>query len=114
MDIKELKLLKDILDCLNHINTYIGDHKVFELYANNPLLQDAVERNIITIGEAMNALLKLNPEIKITNARRIVDARNKLTHGYDEIEIVQIWSIIVNHLPILKEEVISFLNPQSI
>ncbi|HET8827936.1 MAG TPA: HepT-like ribonuclease domain-containing protein [Pelobium sp.] len=109
MDIKELKLLKDILDCINHIDSYIGNNKVFEIYENNPLLQDAVERNIITIGEAMNALLKLNPKIKITNARRIVDARNKLTHGYDEIEIVQIWSIIIKHLPTLKAEVCSFL-----
>ncbi len=110
MDIKELKLLKDIIDCIIQIDSYIGNNKVFEIYDNNPLLQDAVERNIITIGEAMNALLKLNPEIEITNARRIVDARNKLTHGYDDIETVQIWSIIINHLPTLKKEVSSFFN----
>ncbi|WP_051129990.1 HepT-like ribonuclease domain-containing protein [Pedobacter arcticus] len=53
----------------------------------------------------MSALLKINSSIDITNARRIVDARNKLTHGYDEIEIVQIWSIIIRHLPILRIEV---------
>jgi uncharacterized protein with HEPN domain len=74
------------------------------------LLQDAVERNIITIGEAMNALLKLDPEIPILNARRVVDARNKLTHGYDEIENVQVWNIIINHLPKLKTEVDILLN----
>jgi uncharacterized protein with HEPN domain len=61
--------------------------KVFETYDANFLLQDAVERNIITIGEAMKALLKLNPQIGITNSRKVVDARNKLTHGYDESKI---------------------------
>ena len=29
------------------------------------LLQDAVERNLITIGEAMNSLMKKVPNIKI-------------------------------------------------
>ena len=73
-------------------------------------MQDAVERNLITIGEAMNKLLLLVPKIEITNARRIVDARNKLTHGYDEIENFQIWSILINHLPILKAEAEKLLN----
>ena len=69
------------------------------------MLQDAVERNLITIGEAMNLLLKKEPEIPISNARRIVDTRNRLTHGYDEIEVTQIWNIVINHLPLLKNEV---------
>ena len=75
------------------------------MYDTNYLLQDAVERNVITIGEAMNSLLKIYPEIEISNARKIVDARNKLTHGYDEIENLQIWNILIKHLPILKIEV---------
>jgi uncharacterized protein with HEPN domain len=110
MDIKKLKLLQDILTCLNQIEDYLGDKRIFSDYDNNSLLQDAVERNLITIGEAMNSLLKLNPEIEITNSRRIVDARNKLTHGYDDIEIVQIWNIIVNHLPLLKLEVSNLIS----
>lgn len=69
------------------------------------MLQDAVERNLITIGEAVNNLLKNHPEIEISNARRIVDIRNKLTHGYEEIENVQVWSIVIKHLPVLKIEI---------
>jgi hypothetical protein len=60
----------------------------------------------------MNRLLVLLPEVSITNSRRVVDARNKLTHGYDEIENVQVWSILINHLPILKAEVKSLLDEQ--
>jgi uncharacterized protein with HEPN domain len=37
--------------------------------------------------------------------RRMVDTRNKIIHGYDEIQPVQIWNIIINHFPLLKEEV---------
>jgi uncharacterized protein with HEPN domain len=107
-DIK--KLIKDILMCIENIDNYIGDNRVFEYYNSNLLLQDAVERNLITIGEAMNSLLKKDPTIEITNARRVVNARNKLTHGYDEIENVQIWNIIVKHLPLLKFEAAKLLN----
>jgi uncharacterized protein with HEPN domain len=48
--------------------------------------------------------------ITITNSRRIVDTRNRLTHGYDEIEATQIWHIIINHLPLLRIEVTNLIN----
>jgi uncharacterized protein YutE (UPF0331/DUF86 family) len=46
----------------------------------------------------------------ITNSRRIVDTRNRLTHGYDEIEATQIWHIIINHLLLLRIEVTNLIN----
>lgn len=110
MDNSQKKLLCDILNSICQIDAYLGTSKMFARYESNPLLQDAVERNLITIGEAMSSLLKLNSGIQISNARRVVDVRNKLTHGYDEIENVQVWSIIINHLPKLKTEVEILLN----
>lgn len=74
------------------------------------MLQDAVERNIEIMGEAMNRLLISGAGLNISNARRIVDARNKIIHGYDEIENVQIWGIIINSLPVLKKEVMDYLD----
>ncbi|MEY5048845.1 MAG: hypothetical protein RLZZ175_2204 [Bacteroidota bacterium] len=103
------KLLKDIHICIEHIDNYIGSEKIFSKYESNLLLQDAVERNLITIGEAMNSLLKRKPDIAISNSRKIVDTRNRLTHSYDDIENVQVWSIVIKHLPILKQEVIMLL-----
>lgn len=99
-----------MLSCIEQIENYIGEEKKFTAYDTNLLVQDAVERNIITIGEAMNALLKRMPLIAITNARKVVDARNKLTHGYDEIENLQVWSIIIKHLPVLKAEIQTLIN----
>lgn len=68
-----------------------------------------MERNIEIIGEAMSRILKVNPQIEISNSRKIVDARNKLIHGYDEISDDVIWGIVVNNLPILKSEVENLL-----
>ncbi len=110
MDDKVRKYLFDINKAINNIDSYIGKEKLYDVYNSNPMLQDAVERNIEIIGEAMSKLLKLVPDINITNSRRVVDARNKIIHGYDEIDNTQIWSIIINHLPILKKEISEYLN----
>ncbi len=110
MEIKVKKLLFDVLTSIENIESYIGEEKVFEKYDSNPMLQDAVERNIEIIGEAINKLLILQPDIPITNSRRIVDARNKIIHGYDSIENTQIWGIIILHLPVLKKEVKDLLD----
>jgi uncharacterized protein with HEPN domain len=113
MDQKLHKYVADILIGIDAIEQYLGNQKIFETYQNNALLQDAIERNLITIGEAMNNLLKLDPNIAISNSRKIVDTRNKLTHGYDDISNVQIWNILINHLPTLKVECIQLLPPNA-
>jgi uncharacterized protein with HEPN domain len=102
MDNRGKKLLFDIISSIENIEKYIGKKKSFEEYNSNSMLQDAVERNIEIIGEAVNRIKKNYPNIEITNSRRIVDARNKIIHSYDEIENVQVWSIVINHPPIYK------------
>ncbi len=103
-------MLFDVVSAIENIENYIGEKRLFDDYENNRMLQHAVERNIEIIGEAVNKLLLLHPGIAITNSRRIVDARNKIIHGYDEIENIQIWGILINHLPALKEEVRKLLD----
>jgi len=99
------KLLFDIHNAILKIEQYLTGSKKFEDYQNNPMLQQAVERNIEIIGEAVNSLLKIDLNLPLSNARKIVNTRNKLIHGYDDIENSEIWAIIIKHIPILKEEV---------
>lgn len=42
---------------------------------------------------------------EITSARRIVDTRNYVIHGYDSVTDDIMWGIVVRHLPLLKAEV---------
>ena len=58
----------------------------------------------------MNRILKVDKYIAITNSRKIVDARNYIIHGYDSLSVDVLWSMVINHLPKLKKEVISLLN----
>jgi uncharacterized protein with HEPN domain len=91
------------------LRNIIGKPEVFTNFESNMMLQQAVERNLEIIGEAVNNLLKIYPEIKITDARRMVDTRNKIIHSYDGIQPAQIWNIIINYLPLLKQEIQAIL-----
>lgn len=111
MDVLEKKYLQDILTAIEEIESFFGDRpKLFEDFSCNLCLRRAVERNIEIIGEAMNRILKVDKTIPITNSRKIVDARNYIIHGYDSLSVDILWSMVINHLPRLKKEVIVLLD----
>jgi len=64
------------------------------------------------IGEAMNRILKEDPDFLIENARRIVGLRNQIIHGYDSISDENIWGVVINYLPNLKTEVENLIKEQ--
>jgi len=78
---------------------------IYEEYKGNLLLKRTVERNFEIIGEAINRILKDDPEFPLENAVRIVGLRNQIIHGYDNISDENIWSIIINQIPKLKEDI---------
>ena len=103
------KYLTDILESVLAIEEYLGEQRNFHIYNNTRQLRDAIERRLEIIGEATNRAMKLSPDLKMTHARRIVDLRNKVIHGYDTVNNTTIWAVIVNDLPTLREEVESLL-----
>ena len=110
MDDSINKHLHDILDAINEVESFFGDKpKYFGEFCDDLCLRRAVERDIEIIGEAMNRILKEYRDIAITNSRKIVDARNYIIHGYDSLSADILWSIVINHLPKLKEEVQTIL-----
>lgn len=105
------KTLEDILNAILEIESFFENRpKRYDVYLEDVCLRRAIERNITIIGEAMNRLLKLAPEIGITSARKIVDTRNYVIHGYDSVTDDIMWGIVVRHLPLLKAEVKGLLN----
>lgn len=104
------KYLLDILISIESIEEYVGERKDFYQYQSNKQLKRAVEREIEIIGEAMNLLLKISPDIKVEHARKIVDTRNWVIHSYDNVDDYIIWGIVTLHLPKLKSEVAQLLD----
>jgi len=106
-DIK--KFLQDIMTCIVSIDVHLQNKRDYNLYSSNITIQRAVERELEIIGEAMNRVLQLKPDIEISFARIIVDLRNKVIHAYDAVNNDSIWKIIIKDIPILKTEVEALL-----
>ncbi|MBP8726496.1 MAG: DUF86 domain-containing protein [Saprospiraceae bacterium] len=90
---------------IREINEFQPDKNNFSVFQNDLKTKRAIERNIEIIGEAANRILKVYPNFKLTNARKIVDTRNRIAHGYDSVSEDIIWSIIVCDIPELEKEI---------
>jgi len=105
MDDKVRKYLFDIQVSIDSIYEYIGEKRDFFEYQTNKLLRRGVERELEIIGEALNRILKLDENIKISSSKRIVGLRNFIIHNYDKVDDTIIWGIISKDLLLLKSEV---------
>ncbi len=101
--------LEDINQSINEIEEFLPEKMDFFEFQKDIKTRKAIERNIEIIGEAVNRTLKVNPTIKITNARKIVDTRNRIIHGYDSVSEDIIWAIVSNDLKKLQKEIISLI-----
>lgn len=105
MQIEILTYLHDIEISIDSIYDYLGENRDFNNYLSSKLLRRGIERELEIIGEAANRILKIDSTIEIDNARKIVDLRNWVIHGYDKVDDVIIWGIITRQLPTLKLQV---------
>lgn len=103
--------MADMLQAISEIemaqNRFGRQYETFEC---DVVFRKFVERNIEILGEAMNRILKVEPTIKITSARKIVDTRNYVIHAYDSLKPDILWAIAINHVPRLKSELESLLS----
>ncbi|MEJ0056387.1 MAG: HepT-like ribonuclease domain-containing protein [Bacteroidota bacterium] len=105
MDNEVRTWLKDIEQAIAEINSFIPEVKIFNNFQRDIKTRRAVERNIEIIGEAIARILKIEPGIKISHTRKIVDTRNRIIHGYDSVSEDILWGIILKNLPDLEKEV---------
>ena len=81
-------------------------------YAETALIHSAVERKFEIIGEALNLLSKIDPEImeRIPESKKIISFRNVLIHGYAVVEHDRVWKVIKQSLPELATVVTLLLS----
>ena len=107
----ELKVwLEDIEKSISEINDFLPVSRSFHDFKDDLKTKRAIERNIEIIGEAMNRILNAQPDISISNSRKIVDTRNRIIHGYDSVSSDIIWLIAIKYLPMLDNEIKTLLN----
>lgn len=102
---KSKKYLSDILMAIGLIEEFIVDIDDFNVYEKDLKTQSAVERQLVIIGEALNQLKKVKPNLEIESGNQIIGFRNRLVHAYDSIDNAIVWAILQRYLIKLKIEI---------
>src|SRR5882757_4617406 len=98
------KYLWDALRAAERLGRFV-DGKSFADYQADELLKSAVERHFEVIGEALNQLSKVSPELaeQIPELHRIVSFRNILIHGYAMVDDALVWQVLTDKRPALDQ-----------
>ena len=111
MDRTQKKYLEDIRLAIEEIESFLQQRpKQFKVFVDDHMFRSAIERQLGIIGEAVSKILQLNSDIEISHARKIRNTRNYIIHAYDTLDLPTLWSIVINDLPKLKEEVKTLLD----
>ncbi len=106
----ERAYLADVIDSCKAIQFAVSSLDL-SAYSASRLVRSSVEREFIIIGEAVGALSREAPGTfeAITNARRIIDFRNQLTHEYPTVDDALVWAIVEKDVPLLRQECLLLL-----
>lgn len=81
-------------------------------FAASKLHQAATIRCLEIIGEAAN---RTSPEFRAAHPdipwRLMTDMRNRLIHGYAEVDLDTVWDVVSNHLPPLVTALSTIVPP---
>ncbi|MBD5214186.1 MAG: DUF86 domain-containing protein [Bacteroidales bacterium] len=101
-----LTYLQDILDAITDLQSCFVDFpNRYDLFEHDIMRKCVVERKVEIMGEALNRIRKIDPELAIPNARAIIDTRNRIIHAYDNVHPEFLWSLVIRHIPVLKTDI---------
>lgn len=96
------------LQAIERIDRYTAELDEVE-FLNSGLVQDAVIRNIEIIGEASNNILRVDPAFALQHDHIpwlvMYTMRNRVTHGYDTVDVEIVWKTIQGDLPVLHKNI---------
>ncbi len=100
------KRLRDIADCCAAVGRFAAG-KNFPDYLANDMFRSAVERKLGIIGEAFSKLEAADPVLTegFPELRKIIGMRNRIVHGYDNVDEELVWDVVQNRLPALQQKV---------
>lgn len=102
--------LTDVKMAIEELESYFADYPMrYDIFVNDFLRRSAVERKVEIMGEAINRILKIDNQFPLPHAREIINTRNRIIHGYDSVQPEFLWSLVIRHIPQLKEDVIRLL-----
>lgn len=98
--------LYDVKRAIEEVESFFAGYPMrFNVFEKDYLRRSAVERKAEIMGEAINRILKIERDFPLPNARAIIDTRNRIIHGYDSVKPEFLWSLVIRHIPNLKNDV---------
>jgi len=83
----------------------------FDSFCRDTKTQDAIIKNFIVIGEAVNKIPKeFFTQFPDFPTKEAIDMRNFLIHDYDNVDLGILWKTINNDIPSLKIQISKALN----
>jgi len=103
--------LQDILDAADAIESHRSGRTNAE-FRSDRMLRSAVERELMIVGEAVRHVIRIDPTLEgtISHARRIIDFRNIVVHGYHAVDPDVVWGLLDDELRLLRGEVSALLD----
>lgn len=102
MDDRNRERLEHMLKAISTIETYASGLDE-DGFPGNPMIIDAIERNIERISEASRHLPDdLEAKHPVVPWREIAGIGNILRHDYPQVRPAEIWATVVGDLPLLK------------
>jgi uncharacterized protein with HEPN domain len=100
MRLETLKRLQDALAACDAAAQFTAGLN-FEAFAASALIRSAVERQFEIVGEALGKAAREDESLvrSIPEIPRIVGLRNRLIHGYDNVDDQLVWDVVQTKLP---------------
>ncbi len=99
--------LRHAIDACERIDEYTRGHTLAG-FLENRMIQDAVLRNFEVLGEAVVQLRDEDPVLlgrfPQVAWKETIGFRNRLIHGYANIDFAVVWQTIQADLPALREQ----------
>ena len=94
--------IKDILDCIERVEEFVGDLNFDEFLADDKT-SSAVVRKLEIIGEATKNIPKfITQEYDEIPWKEMARMRDKIIHFYFGVDYEIVWSVIKERLPEIK------------
>jgi len=104
--------LQHILDAIDRATGYVADMSI-EAFEADTRTQDAVLHSLLIIGEAANKIRTTDPQFAVDHPEihwdLIYGMRNRIVHGYFEVDLAVVWRTVQRDLPALRLRVFAAL-----
>ena len=115
MGIKDLAVLRKILQHIESIMRYCADCRTLEDFSSDTMRLEATIFNLMQIGELAKESLsdEAKAQIKTIPWQQIYGMRNRIVHGYSGVNMQIVWDTVSVDIPMLHKELESIIKTNS-